>query len=64
MNKYDAIYIIKYWCFDAISIFKNLGAISYSLPQIDTSMMGTFSVKSHNNNDANMPLMCDIQLFK
>ncbi len=40
---------IKYCCIDAINIFKNPGAISSSLPQIDKSMMGTASIKSQNS---------------
>ena len=35
MNNYNVIYIIKYSCIDAISIFNNPGAISSSLSQID-----------------------------
>ena len=49
MNKYNVIYIIKYYCIDAISIFNNPGAISSSLSQIGKNMMGTVSHKSHNN---------------
>ena len=41
MNKYNVIYIIKYCCIDAISIFNNPVAISSSLSQIDKCMMGT-----------------------
>ena len=68
MNKYNVIYINKYCCIDAISIFNNPGAISSSLYQIDKCMMGTVSLKCvktvTNNNDSNMPLMCYIQLIK
>ena len=67
MNKYNVIYIIKYCCIDAISIFNNPGAISYSLSQIDKCMTVQFlsSLKTvTNNNDSNMPLMCYIQLIK
>ena len=63
MNKYNVIYIIKYYCIDAISMFNNPGAISSSLSQIGKNMMGTVSLKSQkvtNNNDFNMPLMCYI----
>ena len=35
MNNYNIIYIIKYSCTDAISIFNNPGAISSSPSQID-----------------------------
>ena len=49
MNKYNVIYIIKYCCIDSISIFSNPGAISSSLSQIDTFMMGTVSLKSQNS---------------
>ena len=35
MNNYNGIYIIKYSCTNAISIFINPGAISSSLSQID-----------------------------
>ena len=34
MNKYNVIYIIKYYCIDAISIFNDPGSISTSLSQI------------------------------
>ena len=49
VNKYNVIYIIKYSCIDAISIFNNPGAISSSLSQIDKYMMGTVSLKSQNS---------------
>ena len=49
MNKYNVIHIIKYYCIDAISIFNNPGAISYSLSQIGKYMMGTVSLKSQNS---------------
>ena len=49
MNKYNVIYIIKYCCIDAISIFNNPGAISSSLSQIDKCMVGTVSLKSQNS---------------
>ena len=49
MNKYNVIYITKYSCIDAISIFNNLGAISSSPSQIDKYMMGTVSLKSQNS---------------
>ena len=34
MHKYNVIYIIKYYCIDAISIFNDPGAISSSLSHI------------------------------
>ena len=49
MNKYNVIYIIKYYCIDAISIFNNPGAISSSLSQIGKYMVGTVSLKSQNS---------------
>ncbi len=49
MNKYNVIYIIDYCCIDAIRIFNNPGAISYSLSQIDKYRMGTVSLKSQNS---------------
>ena len=49
MNKHNALHINRYCCIDAISIFKNLGTISSSLPQFDKSMMGTVSLKSQNS---------------
>ena len=49
MNKYNVIYIIKYYCIDAISIFNNPGAISSSLSQSGKNMMGTVSLKSQNS---------------
>ncbi len=49
MNKYNAIYITKYSCIDAISIFNNPRAISSSLSQIAKYMMGTVSLKSQNS---------------
>ena len=48
-NKYNVIYIIKYYCIDAISIFTNPGAITSSLSQIGKNMMGTVSLKSQNS---------------
>ena len=50
MNKYNIIYIIKYSCIDAISIFNNPGAISSFLSRIDkyNIMMGTVSLKSQH----------------
>ncbi len=41
--------LINYCCIDAIYIFKNPGAISSSLPQIDKSMTGAVSLKSQNS---------------
>ena len=49
MNKYNALHINRCCCIYAIGIFKIPGAISSSLPQIDTSMMGTVSLKSQNS---------------
>ena len=49
INKYNVIYIIKYYCIDAISIFNNPGANSASLSQIGKYMMGTVSLKSQNS---------------
>ena len=63
MNKYNVIYIIKYYCIDAISIFNDPGAISSSLSQIGKIWWVQFlsSLKTvTNNNDFNMPLMCYI----
>ena len=39
---------IKYCYIDVINIFKNPGAISSSLPEIDKSMTGAVSLKSQN----------------
>ena len=52
MNNYNVIYIIKYSCIDAISIFNNPGAISSPPSQIQwliNIMMGTVSLKSQNS---------------
>ena len=49
MNKYNVIYKMKYCCNDAVSVFNNPGAISFSLSQIDKFMMGTVSLKSQNS---------------
>ena len=49
MNNYNVIYIIKYSCIDAISIFNNPGAISSSLSQIDKYYDGYSRVFPRNN---------------
>ena len=48
MNKYYEVFIIKYCCIDAISIFNNRGAMSSSPSHIDTYMMRIVYLKSQN----------------
>ena len=52
MHTYEQIQCnihVKYCCIDHINIFKNPGAISSYLPQINKSMMGAVSLKSQNS---------------